>query len=951
MNGPAFSGGNPSRLVSSYVRGSRPTAGSVRAEAASLRDSGTPVVNECGLISEMALASERSAQRSSVNTRVISRRSSEPARRLFLYPHPDALSSWAVHAPDLGAAFKAALLASQARTLVEAADAAAGDAESDSSDILEVTGGTPRNSTHSASTRSATAAAAAAAAAAPAAAVRPSTLLESSAPDCRSDVTHVSEEVDGVRSKRQRQTVGVTCTDSDKSDLQGGRARSSFAACSNADACELEASHGGCFAEAKSTGKIECIAPSGTTAGTATTALVALGSVAPAAFGSAASTSVSSVGACTSAGLIGPSEEKKLHHSTVAVTTADESRTAEGEFLNDSCIDMFLRFTHLRALTCAYTRGFVYMFGSFLFKKLMLAKHAAGGDMRVAHRAVRRWSTDVDIFAAEFVMIPICGSLHWSLAIICHLPALAAMLQSEHDKRVAEAASREACLRSDRKPAGSRSATVMRDDDVSEDSDYPDNAESAVAAASVIPPRANSEVCSLLCSTGSDDSDCEPATCTAAPDGKPVIIHLDSLSYHNATEICSDLRAYVLHEWEDKRNGGRPLGQAAAPEPSSDVRSPAANPARSKHREFEFVLSERMMPGPKAKVPQQDNSCDCGVFVLKYAWKWCDMVEAANRDNTRVYVLDTDIRRNVLSTRLVSPDWFEKSDVVGLRAVLRMLIAELRQPEGSLPLLVGLSLPNCSSDGDTVNPSANDSAAAYFADLQARGAEAARLSSPSQQPALASPPSPFEREPQRAYGTRSSLNLRREQALGAITYASSMAGAISAGWHAIGSFLAGSPKERPASIVAPPSRAPMESKKALEVVNLIDDDADGSATHLGLGSGSRPPYRFEEDLLSRIAPNLPPSATAAVAAPAQSRLSARISAPKPSQCAPPLEMVPSSHGQQRPVDHSSDAVSALGQADASTEVVIMSPSTQYPALLAYSGSLSLASEFGGKRKR
>jgi len=33
---------------------------------------------------------------------------------------------------------------------------------------------------------------------------------------------------------------------------------------------------------------------------------------------------------------------------------------------------------------------------------------------------VKRWTKKVDVFAKDYLLIPICENNHWTLAIVCH---------------------------------------------------------------------------------------------------------------------------------------------------------------------------------------------------------------------------------------------------------------------------------------------------------------------------------------------------------------------------------------------------------------------------------------------------------------------------------------------------------------------------------------------------
>jgi hypothetical protein len=89
---------------------------------------------------------------------------------------------------------------------------------------------------------------------------------------------------------------------------------------------------------------------------------------------------------------------------------------------------------------------------------------------------------------------------------------------------------------------------------------------------------------------------CYPAECeNYKPEGdeksKSAMLLFDSLSWVDK-KIYKTIRAYLSFEWENKRK-----------------------------KKLEFTA--KSIPGIKPKVPIQDNNIDCGVYVLKYAEKFC----------------------------------------------------------------------------------------------------------------------------------------------------------------------------------------------------------------------------------------------------------------------------------------------------------------------------------------
>jgi hypothetical protein len=123
----------------------------------------------------------------------------------------------------------------------------------------------------------------------------------------------------------------------------------------------------------------------------------------------------------------------------VRFTVRDYLRLAPEEFMNDSCIDYYLRYLQYRlekekpedANRC-------YFFNSFFYKKLSdksLSNISAETKALVdsldsltaseqqalrCYDVIKKWTKNVDIFSKDFIFIPIHDHLHWSLMIICH---------------------------------------------------------------------------------------------------------------------------------------------------------------------------------------------------------------------------------------------------------------------------------------------------------------------------------------------------------------------------------------------------------------------------------------------------------------------------------------------------------------------------------------------------
>ena len=125
--------------------------------------------------------------------------------------------------------------------------------------------------------------------------------------------------------------------------------------------------------------------------------------------------------------LIYPKEGKKR----ITVEWSDLEKLDEGEFLNDNLISFYLRFLEQqlgdRKPDVAKK---VYFFNTFFFATLTNTHKSKKG---FNYEGVQKWTRSVDLFTYDYIIVPINESLHWYLAIICNLPALDRSLEMPED--------------------------------------------------------------------------------------------------------------------------------------------------------------------------------------------------------------------------------------------------------------------------------------------------------------------------------------------------------------------------------------------------------------------------------------------------------------------------------------------------------------------------------------
>jgi hypothetical protein len=266
---------------------------------------------------------------------------------------------------------------------------------------------------------------------------------------------------------------------------------------------------------------------------------------------------------------------------TVAIRGRELTLLAPGQCLNDSCIDWWSEYLQWRGVSDARKRARLRIASALYYQALHNAvpRSAARGrrppvrtmstdfgePMRpnttwAQWQATRQWTRNVPLFDLCFWVVPIHLAFHWSLAIVCNLPALRRRLDLLHASLQALPAAR------------------LNDVDVM----------TAVAVAS-----------------------------SSSDDHPPVIAVADSLGAHDSGAITAVLRGVLLHEWCHRYNRGAQVGTA----PTAPTPPPESSHQVVGWHGLERVPAN-MLPTVQLAFPPQTNGFDCGVFVNRYMWEW-----------------------------------------------------------------------------------------------------------------------------------------------------------------------------------------------------------------------------------------------------------------------------------------------------------------------------------------
>ena len=105
----------------------------------------------------------------------------------------------------------------------------------------------------------------------------------------------------------------------------------------------------------------------------------------------------------------------------VTIEWQDLERLDDGEMLNDNVINFYLKHLAIQLeQTSPELAKRVYWFNSYFFDTVTQGKGARG----INYEGVEKWTRKVNLFAYDYVIVPVNESAHWYVAIVCNLPGL-----------------------------------------------------------------------------------------------------------------------------------------------------------------------------------------------------------------------------------------------------------------------------------------------------------------------------------------------------------------------------------------------------------------------------------------------------------------------------------------------------------------------------------------------
>ncbi|XP_057709382.1 sentrin-specific protease 7 [Corythoichthys intestinalis] len=291
----------------------------------------------------------------------------------------------------------------------------------------------------------------------------------------------------------------------------------------------------------------------------------------------------------------------------ITVTMEDLLCLDHGQYLNDVIIDFYLKYLLQNSSRAVVERS--HIFSSFFYKQLTRRDNASEGtatescQRQKRHQRVKNWTRHVDIFTKDFLFVPVNQEAHWYLVVICFPglkePKLEPWKENSHNG-ISESPEQD-------QPEGSGNS----------------NDANLIHCNSADMLSGNEPKASL------SKVDCTEKTCNRNFVSKtPCILIMDSLKLSLHERIFKLLREYLQSEWEARRGSSRDFGP---------------DQMKSSH----------------CQVPLQDNSSDCGLYLLQY-------VESFLKDPVVHFELPLHLHR-----------WFQRRQVRSKRDEIRDLVLQI----------------------------------------------------------------------------------------------------------------------------------------------------------------------------------------------------------------------------------------------------------------------------------
>lgn len=281
------------------------------------------------------------------------------------------------------------------------------------------------------------------------------------------------------------------------------------------------------------------------------------------------------------------------------VDDGDIPRLDEGQLLNDNLVSFYIRYLQFKLESeKPELSKKIYFFSTFFFEKLRSTKG------KINYDGVKAWTSKIDLLSYDYIVVPVNEHAHWYLAVICNMPNAVNGIPQEGDNKgtaehVDHSSPRIAVIERD------MSVVTLRDGDTKQQSVDVEIVHSPPSSAKTM--QSSSPVSKTMAPA---DSQLNAAAPRHDDPRAPKIITLDSLANAHPT-TCKALREYLVAEAKDKKG----------------------------------VDLVKVPNGMTAKrIPEQNNFCDCGVFVLGYMEEFLKDPDETVRKLLQREPLEWDIR-------------------------------------------------------------------------------------------------------------------------------------------------------------------------------------------------------------------------------------------------------------------------------------------------------------------
>ena len=169
------------------------------------------------------------------------------------------------------------------------------------------------------------------------------------------------------------------------------------------------------------------------------------------------------------------------------------------------------------------------------------------------------------------------------------------------------------------------------------------------------------------------------------PEQRPLLLHGDSLGCHLLERVGATFREWTVREWCARKNGGQPVGGSkeaqgalgaykSGKSRSSKARNGKGSSGSGAGEDEGSTLRDfwlEIIPEASLRVPKQDNSYDCGVYMLRYLESILEMLRGPWAER-----LPAPQQRWIKWPESI--DRFGKADINATRRLIKSIIGACR---------------------------------------------------------------------------------------------------------------------------------------------------------------------------------------------------------------------------------------------------------------------------------